>query len=176
MSETAHEEEVVGTSNGDVGSLLDVVAKQVNENRTRDYHKDLPIPGTGGMLVARFRPYPVSKSERSSRSLRQRVENNEPVILDVACQTLIDACEQIMVRKSQDAEPIPVDDEVPVKFDERLADLLRLSPPGTPPLKRARDVVKALFPTEQAVLALATEVDGWLRDVTKEADQEALGE
>lgn len=153
--------------------LLDQVRQRRQEILSTDYYKDVDIPGYLGMLVARFRPYTASKSERHSKSLRQRVERDEPVILDVSCQTLIDACEQVMVRKGRDTEPMPIDDEVPVKFDARLAELLRID---LGPAGGARAVVKALFPTEQAVIATAMEVDQWLRDVTREADSVVLGE
>jgi len=181
MSDLIQTPEVPGEQDPDEqgASVLDersVLLDQVRERRqqilTTDYYKDMDIPGYIGMLVVRFRPYSASKSERHSKSLRKRVEANEPVVTDVSCQTLIDACEQIMVRKDSESDPIPIDDEVPVKFDARLAELLRMGEN----VQGARAVVKALFPTEQGIIAMAMEVDQWLRDVTRDTDETLLGE
>jgi hypothetical protein len=169
-------EEVAG-SNGvpDKENLLAGVRKLRDERVGEDHKKDLDIPGYDGLLMARFRPYQMSKSERAANSLRERAERGDPVILDVACDTLVHACSEILVRKNKDSDPISIDDEVPVRFDTRLSEVLGLGVPE-PPKGKARDVVKALFFTEQGIVAMAMTVDAWLRDVYKEVDEELLGE
>lgn len=154
----------------DRDALLGHLRAMRQEFVTADHKLDLDLPGFQGLVLARFRPYQISKSEQKSRALQQRFEKKEPMILDAACDTLIDACDQIMVRKQKGDDPFPIDDEDPIKFEARLAELFGFQ--GT----RAREIVKAMFPTEQSIIAMSIQVTEWLRDVTKDADEEALGE
>lgn len=162
-------------------SLLGRLADIHQEIKTKEYFKDVAIPGYDSLLWIRCRPYDLGKrgGKRMSQ-MRRRVENNDPyVILDTACDTLIDACDQVMILdpkfngdKGPEGENLkPLDDEIPVKFDSRLSTLLKLGD-----TKGARDVVKELFPTQQSIVTVSAEVDRWLRDVTKDADGDFLGE
>lgn len=169
--------EVVGELNGsnnDVGVLIDGIRTLREQRVGEDHFKDLDIPGYDGLIVARFRPYQMSKSERASKSLRERAQRGDPVILDVSCDTIAHACSEIMVRKP-DGTIVSIDEDVPVRFDQRLSELLGLNVPP-PPQGRARDVIKAMFFTEHGIVAMAMTVDAWLRDVYKEVDEDLLGE
>lgn len=160
-------------STDDTSALIGQIKDIRKKIAKGDFKKDLPIPGYGNLLVARFRPYAIAKSERKSKGLRDRAERDEPFLLDASCDTLIDACEQIMVQKPGWDEPRPIDDEMPIKFDARLAELLDIE---LPERGGARAVVKALFPTEQSIIATSIEVTRWLNTVSGEVNEEALGE
>jgi hypothetical protein len=151
-------------------TLLAHVREQRDKKLAEDHYLDVDLPGYDGLLVARFVPFPVAKSERAAPSMRKKMDKGEPILLDSACDTLINACEQIMVRKPGETDPIAIDDENPVRFDSRLAELIGLGKSET-----SRQVVKDLFFTEQGIIAVAMTVDTWMRDVTKEADEEFLG-
>jgi len=178
MSNGDNEGALAGT-NGEVpaddkSALFDQL-KEIRKNLVEtEFVQDFDIPGYNGMLVVRCRPYEISKSERKAMVLRERSSRGESVLLDAACDTIIDATEQVMVRKPN-GEIVPIDDELPVKWDERLSQLLGLNVPP-PPQGTARMVVKTLFPTEQSITALSMEITTWLRDATKGLDQAVLGE
>jgi hypothetical protein len=135
-----------------------------------DHYLDLDIPGYEGMLVGRFRPFPVEKSERKMKEF-QKLVGKQPMLLKAACDTLIDACEQLMVRKEAGAEPQPIDPEAdaPIAFDSRAAELFGFQ------ASTARQVVIGLFPTEQSIVATNVEVSRWMQTLSRDTDEELLG-
>jgi hypothetical protein len=172
-----------GQGMDDTGALLGQLKTIHDEIKQKDYHRDTEIPGYQKMLWARFKPYPVAKGGRRAKVMRKRFEDDDPaIVLDSACDTLIDACEQIMLLPpkfggdiGEDGENLkPIDDESFIAFDSRLADLFNIEVPSHG--SKARAVVKGLFPTEQGIVGMAMELSEWLRDVTKESGEEFLGE
>jgi hypothetical protein len=65
---------------------------------------------------------------------------------------------------------IPVDDTVPVAFDQRCAELFIKDETLVRQIKEARQVVLAMFPTDQSILAENVAVTRWMQDVTQETD------
>lgn len=179
--------EVEGNGNGsgrvdDIQSLIDQVADLRAEAKSKDHHLDLPIPGTKDLLWARFRPFPAAKTERKANEYQQSQRRGRAVVLTAACDTLIDACEQIMLLKPQfdgdigedGKNLIPIDDTVPIGFEERLVRLFVKDDYERSGIKTARDVVMAMFPTEQAIITMNVEVSRWMNDVTKKSDGDFL--
>jgi hypothetical protein len=169
----------------DTAALLGQLREIHNEIKKGDFYKDMELPGYKKLVWVRFRPYPVAKGGRRAKMMRKRFEDDDPtLVLDSACDTIIDACDQILllpVRFDGDPGPKgenlrPIDDEVPVKFDYRLNEILSLGLPTTGKGPSARMIVKELFPAEQSIISMATELTDWLRDVTKETGEEFLGE
>jgi hypothetical protein len=158
--------------NGDSGARATLLnqLRGKREELKGDHYLDLDIPGYDGMLVGRFRPFPIEKSERKMREF-QKLMGKQPMLLKAACDTLIDACEQIMVRKEAGAEPVPIDPDVdpPIAFDSRAADLFGFQ------ANTARQVVIGLFPTEQSIVAINVEVSRWMQTLTRDTDEELLG-
>lgn len=148
--------------------LASIRAKR--EEAKGDHVLDIDIPGYEGMVVARFRPFPIEKTERKMAEF-QKMVGKQPVMLKAACDTLIDACEQIMIRNGPEDEPKPIDADAvpPIAFDSRLAELFGYS------ATTARQVVLGLFPTEQAIVAMNIRVSGWMQDVSSDTDRELLG-
>lgn len=140
------------------------------EELKEDHYLDLDIPGYDGMLVGRFRPFPIEKSEKKMREF-QKLAGKAPMLLKAACDTLIDACEQLMIRKEAGTEPVPIDPDVdpPIAFDSRAAELFGF------PAQTARQVVIGLFPTEQSIVALNVEVSRWMQTLQRDTDEELLG-
>lgn len=162
-----------GASDGEINEDGDLLAT-LREKRTalkEDHSLDLDLPGYDGLLVARFRPFPLEKQEKKMAEF-QRAQGKQPILLKAACDTLIDACEQLMVRKPGQDEPVPIDPDAlpPIAFDDRAAKLFKFE------AKTARQVVIGLFPTEQSILAMNIRVSNWMTDVTRETDEELLGE
>jgi hypothetical protein len=172
------------TVNERARNLFGQIGDAIQESK-RDQHLDLAIPGTNEMLWARYRPFPVAKTEAKTEEMRRAVERGRPVMLAAACDTLVDACEQIYVLPpefegdaGEDGENlIPIDDTIPVRFEKRLVDLF-LKPKGvdTSHVKTARDVVLSMFPTEQSIIASNVEVSTWMNSINRRTHQEAVGE
>lgn len=185
MSTTDETEDEVegGTIRPDIRNLLSQIADQVEESK-RDHHLDLAIPGTNGLLWARYRPFPVSMTEAKTDQLRKAMARNRPIMLQAACDTLIDACEQLMVLPPQfDGEIgeegenlVSIDDMVPVRYEQRAAELFIKDKEVLAYCKSARAVVLSLFPTEQAIIAQNVEVSTWMQDVSAKVNSEMVGE
>lgn len=160
-----------GNGAADERATLLATLRKRREEAKADHHLDLDIPGYDGLMLARFRPFPIEKTERKMAEF-QRLSGKQPMLLKSACDTLIDACEQIMLRKEEGGEPFAIDDDAmpPIGFDQRLAELLEFKADS------ARQVVLGLFATEQAVLAMNVEVSRWMQDVTRKTDEGLLGE
>lgn len=164
---------------GDKQVLIDQIAG-LREEAKADHHLDLPVPGYDKLLWARFRPFPSAKTEKKAAELRKAAQRGEPIMLSASMDTIIDACEQIMVLKPEfagdkgldGANLIPIDDEVPIKFDTRLAELLKFGDG----IKTARDVLLGLYPTEQSILGQSVTIAQWLQDTSRKTDEELLGE
>lgn len=144
--------------------------RAMREEAKGDKYLDVDLPGYKGLLVARFRPYPVAKAEAKTDVLRKKM-GKRPILLQLACDTLTDACDEIFVRKTPASDLVSIDDTTPVQFDSRLAEYLGIKGAAT-----ARQVVIETFPTEQAILDLSNTVGEWLKDTTAEVDEELLGE
>lgn len=136
-----------------------------------DHYLDLDIPGYDGLLLARFRPFPIEKSEAKAKQLQKLQASNAPVLLKASCDTLIDACEQLMVRTEEGGDPKPIDPDtdVPIAFDSRAAELFGFS------ATTARQVVIGLFGTEQSIVAMSVEVSRWMTTLQRDNDEELLG-
>jgi hypothetical protein len=173
------------TINKTAESLFDQIGEAIQESKLQK-PLDLPIPGTNDLLWARYRAFPVAVTERKQEEFRKASERGRPILLAAACDTLVDACEQIMVLPKQfDGEPgkdgenlVPIDDTIPVRYEKRLVDLFLKAKMGEDyvnQVRSAREVVLAMFPTEQAVIAQNVEVSQWMMGVNRKAPEEALG-
>lgn len=171
------------TINDRAKSLLGQIGDAIEESK-RDQHLDLAIPGTNDMLWARYRPFPVAKTESKTEEMRRAVERGRPVMLASACDTLVDACEQMYVLPPEfEGNPgdegenlIPIDDTIPVRFEKRLAELFIKDKSLVKNLKTAREVVLAMFPTEQAIIAQNVDVSNWMQNLNRRIHQDAVGE
>jgi hypothetical protein len=179
------------TGEGDTAELDHVPAPPQNgggpesplsalRSRRKQIHRDttteIPIPGFGGELVARYRVLPfeeVNQIERKNIRLHQDPAERE---INTYADELIAACVEILVR--QDGELIPAsDDDRPVTYtDPRLADGLGFSV-GDPP--SARGALFGLFEygngparAHWAVSDHQTELFMWMRGAPEDPEDE----
>lgn len=158
--------------------------RELHEEVKAEHHLDIEIPGYKNLLWARFRPYEVAKMEPRIKQI-QKQSRRGPALFSSACDTLIDACEQLMLLPAKfgggteeadigldGCNLIPIDDDIPVQFDERLERMFNLDNPS----HTAKGVIRSLFATEQGVLAMHVRVQQWLADVTLEASEDLVGE
>jgi hypothetical protein len=172
------------TVNEKAKSLFGQIGDAIQDSK-RDQHLDLAIPGTNELLWARYRPFPVAKTEAKTDEMRRAHERGRPVMLQAACDTLVDACEQLYVLPPEfEGDPgndgenlIPIDDTIPVRFERRLVELF-LKPKGidTGHIKTAREVVLSIFPTEQSIIASNVEVSTWMMNLNRRTNADAVGE
>jgi hypothetical protein len=170
-------------ANGDVQSLIGQIA-DMREAAKGDHHLDLAIPGTNEMLWVRFRPFSANKTEKRMNEYRKAQQRGGAIVLITAIDTLIDACEQLMVLPPKfegdigvdGKNLVPIDDELPITFDERCADLFVKDPNERRAITKARHVVAAMFPTEQAIITMNVVVSRWMNDVTKSVDSDLVSD
>ena len=175
--EPATEPELLGEQSDLLAELQDL-----HQQAKEAHWLDLAVPGYKDLLWARFRPFPVEKTEAKIAEMRRVARQGGPVVLNSSIDTLIDACEQLMLLPKKfngDIGPlgenlIPIDEAAvpPIGFDSRIEPLFKLSNPS----KTARGVVLALFPTEQGITAMNVRVSQWMQDVTRETNEDLLGE
>lgn len=180
--------EPAATSNGggskkeELKALISQVA-DLREEAKKDHHLDLPIPSLDDLVWVRYRPFPAAKTEQKTAELQRIRERGGAIMLMASCDTLIDACEQVMVLPPrfngdigfEGCNLVPIDDELPVQFEERLVELFVKNADERSAIKTARDVVRAMFPTEQAIIAQNVEVSQWMQNVTKKSDRDLVG-
>jgi hypothetical protein len=172
---------IYSNGKGEVSSLIDQIA-DLREEAKKDHHLDLAIPGTKEMLWVRFRPFSSAKTERRTTEYQKAQQRGGPIVLMSSIDLIVDACEQLMLLKpefegeiGEDGKNlIPVDNEIPVGFDERCAELFIKDEEVRSTILRSkhqsREVVMAMFPTEQAIIATNVTVSRWMNDVTKDVD------
>jgi hypothetical protein len=177
---------------GDIRANLLAKLQEVHEEAKADHKLFLAIPSHKNLLWARFAPFPFDKTESKMAEFRKAQRQGQAVIFQAACDTLIDACEELMLLPEEfgggtdkpdigvDSEgkidghnliPIDPDAPIPYKFDERLVGLFIKNNPGS-----ARSVVRELFPTEQSVVNMNVRVSQWMQDVTRDVNDDVLGE
>lgn len=152
-----------------------------------DHWLDLSVPGYKNLLWLRFKPFPVERVESKMGQFQRDQKAGLPILLNNSCDTLIDACEQVFLLPGEfgggtdrpvigekGRNLIPIDEEAspPVALDTRLESILKLDNPD----KTSRGIVVALFSTEQAITAMNVRVSQWMQDVTREVNQDLLGE
>jgi hypothetical protein len=169
-------------ANAERASLLDQLGQVRQEIKEQAEPLFLDIPGYKERLWVKFRPFSISKTESKVRKMQKANSKGRPILLAGACDTLIDACEQVMLLPEkfegeigeEGKNLIPIDDITPVGFDQRLAELFKV--PGAAQLSQARQVVMAMFPTEQSILRMSVTVSEWLNgELNEETDEAFLG-
>jgi hypothetical protein len=110
--------------------------KQIHADTTKDF----PIPGFGGELVCRYRVLPFEEFKQIERKALLRGEglSTTEAALNAYMDELIEACVGFYVKVSGKLEP--GDPDRPVRYDNRLADLL-----GYGPVSSAREALRGLF-------------------------------
>jgi hypothetical protein len=139
-----------------VPSLIDDL-RAIDERARADAHKDLPVPGSAGRIVVRY---------RAARELRDKLSDviaayraGSALTAAQEQQMLIDCHEQIMRRPVLDGPPESYDGDEPLRFDagdDRW--------PDNP--ETARECVARLFHLDEHPLAAAGHVEtiiDWLQ-------------
>lgn len=168
-------------------SILDQLrAKRQQATETR--FLDLQIPSYDGLLVARYKTVPFSVFEAAEK--KQRKDKSAPKLLLAALDQIILTCDQILVKdpghhdcvtdndghitEYRPIDPQAAEQGMPVRWDTRLGDLIGIDEQEHRGQQRL--IVLRTFCNDSAVIYHASQIGVWLRDTTKDADEDLLGE
>lgn len=149
------------------------------QERRRQLSKDrrlvLDIPGYGGNLAARYKPLELDQirkvAKKAEKKGHQQPDTDE---VTASVDMLINACETILVRPTDDADLIPMHEAVDefedeVRFDRNLALALGIEGDNL----TARKVCQQTFNNDLALLFQSNSVVEWSRDSDAQ-DEEAF--
>lgn len=156
------DEPEVAEPTADPGSILSGLRSQAEELRA-DRTTILDIPGWEGRLVMRVKPL----KWRVTKEIAKRYDRSTPGAereLASALDSLINACDEVLAIDPNTEKPIRlqtvapsiVTDDLPVRFDAKLAEVLAFSN-----VAKARDVLLRLVPVETAIFDLQQRFDAW---------------
>ncbi len=137
----------------------------------------IPLPGYDGLLVAKYRLLNV-KGELGA--IGRKVEKAYKTVAEQGLygtiDTMIMACIEILTTK-EDGTLVPLSEffgeDVPIRYDARLADFVGLLQDVEN--KTARQVVFAVFgDNEPMILEHGRKLSGWMRDTTRDVDDDFL--
>lgn len=133
---------------------------------------DLPVQGYGGDLVVRYKLLDWDTlNEIETKALRS---DNPRAELYGQMDTLIAACDMVLIKADGDKEPRPAHEAdpslgEPLRFDERLADKLGFE------AKSAREVLVGVFDgNETAIPPIYQALSRWLSGARAQVDEEFI--
>src|SRR5438093_471439 len=117
----------------------DSVLAQLRELRTQlqqERHIDVDVPGYQGVLRARYRPLSYERLRAIAERTRKAPGTEAGRELALAAESLIAACEVMLVRQNDGSyEPLE-HGGTPVRYDEHLAEALAVTnPEGDGPIE-----------------------------------------
>ncbi|HET7443268.1 MAG TPA: hypothetical protein VFJ57_01275 [Solirubrobacterales bacterium] len=156
-------------------SLADELAERRREITQEREPLDLPLPGYGPKLVARYRALTYKELKTAAQKVRRlQLAHDEEAELKGLCDTLIAACVGFFTTVDgelvplQDAMPELADVQVPVRYDVNLARATGLEVSGTP---RARQIVREVFGEDTYLISHYQEVEAWMSEANTADDQ-----
>jgi hypothetical protein len=133
----------------------------------------LEVPGyVAAGLQIRYKFVNLEETEATTKKLQQ-VRGLTTQALFSAIDTLLLACDEILVRLPDGVRPLADDGEPPIRFDHRLAEGMQW-PSGL----KARQIVHRLFGGKQGeyqILDQAREVSAWIAGERSDVGEEFLG-
>lgn len=155
-----------------VHSTLDRLRAQ-RETIAKNRHStfDLPIPGYGGTLVARYRPLELKQVRQLAA--QQEASEDEDAALHGAASFLSRACDSILMRV--DGELVPLEDTAEelgdgqIKYDQRLATAVGVEDQIDPD-HPARSTVIAVIGNDLALMEHQADAFRLMRGVDAEVD------
>lgn len=158
------------------GSLADRIRRQHREIKEAKY-LNLRIPGPAGIVV-RFKPVGAKVIEKLGK---KKADERYGKLLTLALDVLARGCERVLIyapdEPGADEDGLVPFEQVfdlgdePIKLsDPRLAEALGETATST------REIIVAVYPTEEAIMLAFKRFDVWSADVTAEVDEGLEGE
>jgi hypothetical protein len=182
--EEEHEELAAGNGHGPTPDSIFEELQAEYARSAVDRTKTIQIaPGRyKGRLAVRLRP-----TEEIWKDYRKRAERMESrgggvqAMLDFAATTIVQCCETILYRPTDEAELLPMHEctakwsqQQPIKFDERLCEAMGIALAGD---EKATQICRLVFKTDGALDEAFTTADAWLKeqipsDVAEDGEEE----
>lgn len=168
-------------------SPLDRLRELHREARRERPQLDMNIPGFQGALVARYRVLDYNPELRDlNKRARKMFQADDPdADLKAMIDVIVTACTGIFLRKEETGELVPLEEtavelgDTPVTYNRKLAEavldideLAQLDRESGSGRVRARDVVRAVFPSEVAINNHHTRLEAWMAQASEGADQD----
>jgi hypothetical protein len=179
MSE--HDEEQVGAEeapsrNGT--SMMDSLRRK-HQELTEGVTIDIPIPGYNGALVARYRVLDVKEElGKINAKVRHEFRSLGEIALYATIDVLIAACEGMYYNDGDKLRPLSESfgDDVPVRYDDRLAEFLALDLSEASG-SYARETVRQTFgENEPALIEHGRQLNVWMTDTSRSATGDFLAQ
>ena len=154
-----------GSEGGDEGEGFSEFAalRAAHKEGTEEKETIIEIPGYRGLLWCQYRV--LTLDEITAKSRRRPTNMDSSFINDTAMRTLINSCVEFLFVR--DGEKIPFDDEIPVRYDTQLADILEFE------ATTAKEVVMGVFKGNgMAMIAHSGEVMEWIQSAGTEVHED----
>jgi hypothetical protein len=165
--------EAISTAAKPVESQLDRLKKRRREARENREPLDLPIPGYGDELVARYRVLDYDELRKlETRGAKMAQAGDTEAGLKVTMDTIAQACVGIFLRQDDGSikalnECVSEFGDEPIRYDERLAETVGVDAEG-----KVRVVIRRVFPTDLAILGHLAQISNWMEGVNDTDDQD----
>lgn len=155
-------------------SLLDQL-KRRREEAAGATTEVFEVPNNGGILWARYQLLPWRRVRQLAGSVEQARKKDPLAELKAAATFLSEACEEMLLRDPESGALRPLDASDPVRYDQRLCQMLDVElPPGA----KVHDVVRLVLGPggrDLAVTSHQAEVQRWMENSNAEAEDAAAG-
>ena len=147
-------------------SLMESLRQQRREILADD-HTDEPIPGySNPMLVARYGIIEARDVSNIQRKVERQTKDRFDRELYTTIDVLLSACQGIYVLRPEDTEPVPLEGPNGImSYDTELAEFLDLGD-----VQNARQILRAVFASDHAVMFHALRVQRWMMRATGDND------
>lgn len=153
-----------GNGSGDPSAPPSVLQelRRKRDEISEDRRLVLEVPGYGGTLLARYKPLPYRELRRAQKRNVKRNNADPEAEVQFGVTALVRACDSMLVRLEEDAEPVELHTTVeefgdePVRYDDRLAKALGFE------ASSAAQVVRLVFKNTYAISTHYGEYDTWL--------------
>jgi hypothetical protein len=162
-------EEAISTGAKPDASRLERLRERRRAAREDRAPLDLPIPGYGDELIARYRVLDYEELQKfQKRGGEMARSGDKEAGLKVTIDTIAQACVGIFLAEEGGLRPLnevdPGYGDDPVRYDERFAEVVAVDAEG-----KVRTLIRKAFPSDLAIIAHLERIDNWMSS-SNEAD------
>jgi hypothetical protein len=149
--------------------------------RLRKTHREITEHTTVDMDLPHYHMLDVDAVDRIGKKARRQYgkskDQQAQLLLAASCDALIQACDGLFYRDDDGAMHQIQYNDLPVLYDQSLAEFLDLRGQDGEPLSSGRQVVQAMFGyNDTSVIDHYVRLTRWMRDTSVDVNSELLGE
>lgn len=142
---------------------------------------DMDLPHYRGQIVARYHMLDADTVDKIGRKVKRQYgkskDQQAQMLLAASCDALIQACDGLFYRDDDSGLHQILYNDLPVLYDQSLAEFLDLRGQDGEPLASGRSVVQAMFGyNDTSVIDHYVRLTRWMRDSSVDVNSELLGE